>query len=68
MSDSDIKIFYKLDEDSTPDGAIDVHYMSPEALEGREKIPTEVPQSDGREVFHDEKEEKKSQGGICTST
>ena len=68
MSDSDIKILYKLDEDSTPDGAVDVHYMSPEALEGREKIPTEVPQSDGREVFHDEKEEKNSQGGIFTPT
>ena len=57
---SDFKVLYKLDEDSTY-GASDVHYMSPEEIESRDKISTEIPQLDGREVFHDTEEEKNSQ-------
>ena len=57
----DSKVLYTLEEDST-NGTSNVHYMSPEEIEGREKVPTEIPQSDGREVFHDTEEEKNSQG------
>ena len=53
---SDYKLLYTLDEDTT-NGTSDIHYMSPEDIEGRDKIPTEIPQSDGREVFHDTAEE-----------
>ena len=57
---SDYKLLYTLDEDTT-NGTSDVHYMSPEDIEGKNEIPTEIPQSDGREVFHDTEEEKNSQ-------
>ena len=53
------KTKYILEEDITPSNAVDVHYMSPEEIEGEGKIPTEVPKSDGREVFHDNDEDNK---------
>lgn len=58
---SNNNIMYTLEEDFTPSSAVNVHYMSPEELEGKEKIPTEIPKSDGREIFHDNDEEKNSQ-------
>ena len=69
MTNKEIK--YILEEDSTPSNAVDVHYMSPEEIEGPGKIPTEVPKSDGREVFHDNDEEnnkeKNSQSNLFNS-
>ena len=56
---------FVLKEDVTPSNATGVHYMSPEELDGRYKVPTDIPQPDGREVFHDN-EEKNSQDNLVS--